>query len=467
MTDIDRQNEMVLKKLPLQRLSSDADRLIRRKLSSLAVELGYKKRDWGFLQRLIAVPAAFALLLASTVGYAATSDSVVSGDMLFSVKVMVEDVLYPETGSAEKRIAYHLWLSDRRYAEVFELLKRRSFAERKPLVFLPNAEAAGTNSVLDRALQLTLRAAHRNTEAAVEISTEIADISRLKAVHLDIQQTVTRQKVALEQLAPVLQAIEVIEVERPLPKSTFTMPREEAVREEAAADSLAEMPSSSLSAPRTLQELVRFETEQQETLLERLSQTVSNAEKEGKQQVNILYLIPEEDRLFQQKPLPVPTGEPFDRFERVIEEANQSHQQAKKMVEEEYERLFIPLEDTPNTDPSAGTDEDGQGRTGELDTETREQEEEVVPPTPAFSPYEPPIPFKSVETSEEEVPERLELDKEKAPLKNEVPPVKVPRTTVAPPSASVDSKYEPKIPVGAEEPSDSQLEQERGMLERE
>jgi hypothetical protein len=503
MSTFDQQNEVVLKKLPVQSLSYDADKRIKRQLNARAVQLGYKSNPWVFLQRLVAVPVAFAVLLTSVAGYAYGADSVVTGDALFTAKAMVEEFLYPDKGDAQERIAYHLWLSDRRYAEVFELLKRRSFAGNGAVTFIPAAEAAppspnplkgepevapdlrssratvgrsrfySKNSALDLALQLTLRSAHRNTEAAVEISTEISDVRVLKAVHLDIQRTVVRQKIILEEIAPVLEAIEIAEENRtgePLVSSPGVS------GEASEADTLFEVsPRDPVPvSPRTLKDLVLRETDKQEALLERLSRTVSNAERDGKGTVNILHLIPEEGRVLQKAPSSADSKVVPDRFERVIEEANRSHQQAKRKFEEEYEFLFAPVGGDLNRDleeksrePRAdeNLNRDLQdSRIPVMEEENKESVEEIEMDYDERK-YEPVIPSRpTTEAISNEEKERELLEKEIEQYRKFVPP------SVPPPAVKPDYRYEAPLKKPGEDlktPIDTELQKERGLLERE
>ena len=116
MNSNDKNFEEALKGLPEKKLSWRADRRIRKMIRERATELDGKARTWNFFFKLASVPVAMVLILTSTGLFGFYSPSVVQGDFLYPVKSELESAFYPDEGDSQERIAYHLWLSERRYA---------------------------------------------------------------------------------------------------------------------------------------------------------------------------------------------------------------------------------------------------------------------------------------------------------------------------------------------------------------
>jgi|CXWL01.1.fsa_nt_gi hypothetical protein len=216
MSLLDQHFEEALRELPQKRLSWTANRRIQKMLSRRTRELARlpdgQERGmswWGIFQRLVAVPVAMVLILVATGGYGFTSSTVVKGDFLYTVKSQLEPYLYPSNGSSEERIAFHLWLSDRRYAEVSEILNRLG----KPsLVFLPSVYAQegdveNTENPLDQLLFETLQSAVKQVDYALLITDEIRDVKRVASIKSEIRISLEKQKMFVEEAAPVLHKV--------------------------------------------------------------------------------------------------------------------------------------------------------------------------------------------------------------------------------------------------------------------
>ena len=116
--------EDTFKLLPEKKLSWRADRRIRKMLKQKFDEMEGIRPRWFYFRKLAAVPVAMVFLLSSVGTWGFYSPGVVQGDMLYPVKTELEAVFYPKEGGSEERVAYHLWLIDRRYAELEEILSR-------------------------------------------------------------------------------------------------------------------------------------------------------------------------------------------------------------------------------------------------------------------------------------------------------------------------------------------------------
>lgn len=181
--------EEYLKNLPKKHLSWWADFRIKRMLRKKTHELETQPMTWFPWKPLVAVPVALLLFLSATGVYAMYNPSNVSGDFLYPVKTIVEEYFYPEEGIPEDRIAYHLWLSERRFAEAEKILERQ---EDEPLSLIPQVFAhEGEEADL---LEETLSRAQKNMELAFLVTQEIEEPERLKVVHEKIQISVQRQK---------------------------------------------------------------------------------------------------------------------------------------------------------------------------------------------------------------------------------------------------------------------------------
>ncbi len=204
MSLIDKHFKDALKNLPGQKLSWSTDRRIKKSIRQRAAELDGKQPFWVFLRKMAAAPLAFMLLIVSTGGYAYASPSVVQGDLLYPVKSELESLFYPESAASSQRVAYHLWLSQRRYAEVEEILQRRSSGQK--LAFAAYAQSLTVNP-LDESLVKTLERATQNVEYAFLVLGEITELNEVKIVKDEIRKTIATQKIVLEQATPVLKEV--------------------------------------------------------------------------------------------------------------------------------------------------------------------------------------------------------------------------------------------------------------------
>ncbi|MGE3279117.1 MAG: hypothetical protein AB7J40_05040 [Candidatus Altimarinota bacterium] len=233
MSLVDKPFKEAIRELPTKKLSWWADRRIKKMLRYRAAELeGRSLWLWGFAKQLVAVPVAFAVFVTALGGYAYSSPTVVRGDMLYAMKTTVEDYRYPREGTSEDRITYHLWLSERRYDEVDEILRRLG---KEPLVLIPAARASnGVEeglSELDQILLETLQSATQHVDYAFLISDEIREVERVKVVTTQIQQTLEKQKTFLEKATPVLKEVKLRErkkarVKRERPVQETVVPSE-------------------------------------------------------------------------------------------------------------------------------------------------------------------------------------------------------------------------------------------------
>jgi hypothetical protein len=208
MSLIDKHFKEALKNLPEKKLSWAADRHIRKSIRQRASELDGKQPFWMYLKRFAAAPVALALLLVSTGGYAYVSPSVVQGDLLYPVKTELENRFYPEDGSSEERVAYHLKLSQRRYAEVQEILDRRSSG--KKTASLVYAQGI-TVDPLDDILVKTLQRATQHVEYAFLVTDEIKEVEKVKIVKAEIKKTLESQREVLKEVAPILEEVKFLE----------------------------------------------------------------------------------------------------------------------------------------------------------------------------------------------------------------------------------------------------------------
>lgn len=207
MSLVDKHFKDALRDLPEKKLSWQVDRQIRKMIRQRAAELDGHKPFWVVLRRLVAVPVALALLLTTMSGYAYYSPAVVQGDFLYPIKSELENRLYPESGTSEERIAYHLWLSERRYAEVAEILERKS---RQPLSLVPAVYAQELNiDPLDAILLETLQRATQHVEYAFLVTDEIRDVERVQEVKEQILDSIRKQREMLEEIVPALEKVKL------------------------------------------------------------------------------------------------------------------------------------------------------------------------------------------------------------------------------------------------------------------
>jgi len=235
MSLVDKPFKEAIRDLPTKKLSWWADRRIKKMLRHRAAELeGRSLWFWGYARQLVAVPVAFAVFVTSLGSYAFYSPTVVRGDMLYAMKTTIEDYRYPREGTSEDRIAYHLWLSERRYDEVNEILERLG---KKPLVLIPAAQASNgvdeSLNELDQILLETLQSATQHVDYAFLISDEIREVERVRAVKTHIQQTLEKQKTFLEKATPVLKEVKLrerkkarIKREKPVQQQEVEVPSE-------------------------------------------------------------------------------------------------------------------------------------------------------------------------------------------------------------------------------------------------
>lgn len=222
MNLVDQHFKDALRELPEKRMSWLKSRHTRKMLVQRARELDGRTPVWLFLQRLVAVPMALMVLLTGTAGYGYASPSVVKGDFLYPVKTTFEGYLYPTDGTSEERVTYHLWLSERRYAEVDEILQRLG---KTPIAFLPAAYAqeSGVN-VLDAILLETLQSATQHVDYALLISGEIRDVERVKMVREQIQSTVVQQQAFVKKSAPALKSVKLLQKKKSRVKKAVPAP---------------------------------------------------------------------------------------------------------------------------------------------------------------------------------------------------------------------------------------------------
>lgn len=221
MSRLDQHFKESLKNLPDQKLSWFANWKIKRRLKRRALELSGRSSWLLSVQQLAAVPVALVLMVLSTTSYAFYSPAVVRGDSMYVVKSTLETWMYPD--DSEDRVVYHLWLSDRRYDEVREILKRKG--ETNFAAFIPAVQAAEPPSPLergnktelgelDRILLETLQRASKNVEVAFVISDEIREVKKVAAVKEKIKEKVAKQKVFFHEMKPVLAKMEKPREER-------------------------------------------------------------------------------------------------------------------------------------------------------------------------------------------------------------------------------------------------------------
>ncbi|MDF2379683.1 MAG: hypothetical protein P1V18_05730 [Candidatus Gracilibacteria bacterium] len=208
MSRLDQHFKESLKNLPDRKLSWFADRRIKSRLKRRFAELNGRSSWMLSIQQLAAVPVALMLMVVSTTSYAFYSPTVVRGDALYTVKSTLETWMYPS--GSEDRIAYHLWLSDRRYDEVREILKRRG--ETNFAAFIPAAHAADEGlSELDKILLETLQRASKNVETAFVISDEIREVKKVVVVKEKIKEKMTKQKQFFAEMKPVFEKMDTLE----------------------------------------------------------------------------------------------------------------------------------------------------------------------------------------------------------------------------------------------------------------
>lgn len=282
MNLVDQHFKDALRELPERRMSWLKSRRTRRMLVQRARELDGKTPIWLFLQRLVAVPMALMVLMTATAGYGYASPSVVKGDVLYPVKSAFEGYLYPTQGTSEERVAFHLWLSERRYDEVDEILQRLGKA---PVAFVPMAYAqeSGLNP-LDAILLETLQSATQHVDYALLISDEIRDIERVKVVQQEIKKTVEKQQNFVKKSASVLKEVKLQQKKRSRVKPTPPAPQMKEMAERVVASpvpSEALQPASETATAFSLQAETMVEPSQdsfqlQEADLEDASSLIEN-----------------------------------------------------------------------------------------------------------------------------------------------------------------------------------------------
>ncbi|MDZ4217238.1 MAG: hypothetical protein U1C97_02880, partial [Candidatus Gracilibacteria bacterium] len=279
MNTFESQIEQAIQRLPERRLSWMADWRIKRRLKRSAEALNSSPTFRSFWYSLAMVPVAMALLLVSAGTYAFQSSAVVRGDFLYPVKTRVEAVFYPVVGDSEERVAYHLWLSERRYAEVGEILRRKSLQQKK-VAFIPAARAAESEEdELDRLLRETLGEAQKNMGEALQSMKEIKQPERLNVVKAQVQETLNKQKKVIQAAAPVLKAVKVQAVEV---VSDESLKKAEAVQPVSVPYEMeltvvpAEVPQPKPASD--LEELVSAQIAEQELLLQQIVSEVEVAE---------------------------------------------------------------------------------------------------------------------------------------------------------------------------------------------
>lgn len=212
MSLVDQHFKDALKKLPTKKLSWQADRRIKGLIRQRVKEMqGSPLPFWRTLQRMIAVPVALALVLVSTAGYAHSSPSVAQGDLLYPIKSELENWFYPDGGTSEERVAYHLWLSDRRFDEAKELLSRRTSGAVASVVY---AQQEGESATIDDFIVKTLKAASQHVEYAFLLSDEVREVERVENIKGQIRQTIENQKGVLQEISPALKEVKLSRKER-------------------------------------------------------------------------------------------------------------------------------------------------------------------------------------------------------------------------------------------------------------
>lgn len=313
MNLVDQHFKDALRELPEKKMSWLKSRRTRQMLVQRARELDGRTPIWLFLQRLVAVPMALMVLLTATAGYGYASPSVVKGDLLYPFKTSFEGYLYPTQGTSEERVAFHLWLSERRYAEVGEILQRLGKA---PVAFVPAAYAqeSGVNP-LDALLLETLQSATQHVDYALLISGEIRDVERVKAVREQIQSTVVQQQAFVKKAAPALKsvklqqkkksrikkavpapAVDAFSLSIPAPLSVEAVPVPESISEQPPLASMNLAQPMALEAPVLVDESIDVEDVEslvedtlsfQIALLETIEQKVTEASSAGQADVEL------------------------------------------------------------------------------------------------------------------------------------------------------------------------------------
>lgn len=313
MNLVDQHFKDALRELPEKKMSWLKSRRTRQMLVQRARELDGRTPIWLFLQRLVAVPMALMVLLTATAGYGYASPSVVKGDLLYPFKTSFEGYLYPTQGTSEERVAFHLWLSERRYAEVGEILQRLG---KSPVAFVPAAYAqeSGVNP-LDAILLETLQSATQHVDYALLISGEIRDVERVKAVREQIQSTVVQQQAFVKKAAPALKSVKLqqkkksrikkavpapavdtfsLSIPAPLPVEAVLVPESISEQPPLASTNLAQ--PMALEAPVLVEESIDVEDVEslvedtlsfQIALLETIEQKVTEASSAGQADVEL------------------------------------------------------------------------------------------------------------------------------------------------------------------------------------
>ncbi|GEM_PF-5981268 len=200
--------EEALRGLPRKKLSFMADLRLRRKLKQAARELEGASVWTIFIRQLVAAPLAACLILLSVSAYAYESPSVVQGDLLYSVKDKLETFLYPSTATSEKRMAYHLWLSDRRYDEAKTILARREgdkISWIMPALAHDSPESA--SKPLDDILVDTLDRATEQVDLALLVTEEMQDPTQLQIAKESIQQAIFKHRDFLQKSGTQLKKV--------------------------------------------------------------------------------------------------------------------------------------------------------------------------------------------------------------------------------------------------------------------
>ncbi len=211
--------EDLLRKLPQQKLSRSADRHIKAMIRQRCREESGSRSFWDFsalLRPLFALPMALALLLVTTSSYSFMSPAVVKGDMLYGIKTRIETAFYPSNAISERRVNYHLWLSDRRYSEVDEILTRLDADEY--LTLIPQAQAQELSDAdvpLHDVLMETLQSATQHVDLAFLIVDEVEEVDRVESLKESLKVSLQNQKNFMTKVSPALQEIKMKKKMRP------------------------------------------------------------------------------------------------------------------------------------------------------------------------------------------------------------------------------------------------------------
>lgn len=281
MSLVDKPFKEAIRALPTKKLSWWADRRIKKMLRHRVAELEGVNVWTDFFKRFVAVPMALVLLITVTGGYVYASPSVVKGDLFYSVKTTIEQSRYPRNGTSEDRIAYHLWLSERRYAEVNEILSRLGKA---PLVFIPAARAVeptgSADDELHQVLLETLQDATQQVDYAFLISDEIRDVQRVKVVKEQIRTSLEKQRDFVKQVTPVLKEVKLLQKKKArVKKEPKPLPSLEEALSQRSEEVLSEPTPAVAPEPEVMEEQpVSSDVQEPNQEIIQLGQSVQNDE---------------------------------------------------------------------------------------------------------------------------------------------------------------------------------------------